>query len=71
MTIGSARPLMDAVQIAHRELVTWLVSDYGFDKWEALQVLSQVGTMRVGNIVDPNYTVVAKFPRKYLPEPGG
>ncbi len=68
MAIGSARPLMNAVRIAHLELVKWLVSDYGFDKWEALQVLSQVGTMRVGNIVDPNYTVVAKFPRKFLPD---
>jgi hypothetical protein len=25
-----------------------------------------VGTMRIGNVVDPNYTVVAKFPKKYL-----
>ena len=67
MVAGSARPLMDAVRIAHVELIKWLVADYGFDKWEALQVFSQVGTMRVGNVVDPNYTIVAKFPKKYLP----
>ncbi len=67
MVAGSARPLMDAVRIAQVELTKWLVADYGFDKWEALQVLSQVGTTRVGNVVDPNYTVVAKFPKKYLP----
>ncbi len=67
MAAGSARPLMDAVRIAHVELTKWLVADYRFDKWEALQVLSQVGTMRVGNVVDPNYTIVAKFPKKYLP----
>ncbi len=67
MVAGSARPLMDAVRIAHYELIQWLLADYGFDKWEAVQVLSQVGTMRVGNVVDPNYTVVAKFPKKYLP----
>jgi len=41
--------------------------EYGFDKWEAWQVNSQVGTMRIGNIVDPNYTVIAKFPKKFLP----
>jgi amidase len=68
MVAGSARPLMSAVRIAHLEMIKWLVSDFGFDKWEALQVYSQVGTMRVGNIVDPNYTVVAKFPRVILPE---
>ncbi len=67
MVAGSARPLMDALRIAHVELVKWLVADYGFDKWEALQVLSQVGTIRVGNVVDPNYTIVAKLPKKYLP----
>ena len=68
MVAGSARPLMNAVRIAHLELIKWLVSDYGYGKWEALQVHSQVGTMRVGNIVDPNYTVVAKFPKGYLPQ---
>lgn len=67
MVAGSARPLMDAVRIAHIQLINWLVTEFGFDRWEALQVLSQVGTMRVGNVVDPNYTVVAKFPKRYLP----
>ncbi len=67
MTVGSARPLIDAYRIAHVELINWLVADYGFDKVEAYQVLTQVGTARVGNIVDPNYTVVARYPKKYLP----
>jgi len=67
MTAGSGRPLMDALRIAHVELVKWLVDDYGFEQWEAFQVISQVGTTRIGNVVDPNYTVVAKFPKKFLP----
>jgi len=66
MVAGSARPLMDAVRVSHVELIKWLVADYGFDKWEAVQVLSQVGRIRIGNVVDPNYTVVAKFPKKHL-----
>ena len=66
MTAGSGRPLMDCVRIAQVELVKWLVDDYGFEKWEAFQVISQVGTMRIGNAVDPGYTVVGKFPKKYL-----
>jgi len=66
MTTGSGRPLMDCIRIAQVELVKWLVDDYGFEKWEAFQVISQVSTMRIGNIVDPNYTVVAKFSKKYL-----
>lgn len=67
MVVGSIRPLMDAFRIAHVEMVKWLESDYGFDRWEALQLLSQVGSARVANVVDPNYTVVAKFPKKHLP----
>jgi acetamidase/formamidase len=67
MTIGNGRPLMDCVRIAQIELVKWLVADYGFEKWEAFQAISQVSTMRIGNVCDPNYTIVAKFPKRYLP----
>ena len=67
MVAGSSKPLMEAFKIAHVEMVRWLVEDYGFDKWEAFEILSQVGRCRVGNVVDPRYTVVAKFPKKYLP----
>ncbi len=67
MVAASARPLMDAFALAHVEMVAWLSADFGYDRWEAYQVLSQVGTARVGNVCDPNYTVVAKFPKKYLP----
>jgi amidase len=66
MTTGSIRPLMDAFRIAHVELVLWLSQEYGFDKWEAFQLVSQLGTARIGNVVDPNYCVVARFPKKYL-----
>ena len=65
--IGSTRPLDDCVRLAHVELLDWLEADYGFDRWEAFQLLSQVGSMRVGNVVDPNYTVAARFPKRYLP----
>ena len=67
MVAGSVRPLMDAFRIAHVEMVKWLESEYNFDRWEALQVLSQLGSAQVANVVDPNYTVIAKFPKKYLP----
>ncbi len=68
MVAGSARPLVDAFRIAHVELIDWLVADYGFDRMDAYQVLSQAGTARVANVVDPNYTVVAKFPKALLPQ---
>lgn len=67
MVAGSARPLIDALRIAYVELIDWMVADYGFDRMEAYQVASQAGTVRVANVVDPNYTVVAKFPKSLLP----
>lgn len=67
MVAGSGRPLVDAFRIAQVELIEWLVEDYGFDKFDAYQVVSQAGVTRVANVVDPNFTVVAKFPKKFLP----
>ena len=68
MVAGSQRPLIDAMRIACVELIEWLVADYGFDKMEAYQVVSQVAVVRVANVVDPHYTVVAKFPKALLPK---
>jgi amidase len=59
--------LKDASRVAHVERVKRLESGYDFDRWEALQVFLQVGEAQVANVVDLNYTVIAKFPKKYLP----
>ncbi|UCC41750.1 MAG: acetamidase/formamidase family protein [Candidatus Aminicenantes bacterium] len=67
MVAASTRPVIDAFRSAHVELINWMVSDYGFDQWDALQIVSQIGISRIGNVVDPKYTVVAKFPKKFLP----
>ena len=63
MVAGSVRPLMDAFRIAHVEMIKWLESEYNFDRWEALQVLSQLGSAQVANVVDPNYTIVGFVPK--------
>ena len=68
MVAGSARPLIDAFRLAHIELIEWLEEDYGFGRWDAYQLLGQLAESTVANIVDPIYTVVAKFPKKYLPK---
>jgi amidase len=66
MTIGSARPLEDAARIAYRELVRWMSADYGFDEIDAYMLLSQAGCIRLGNMVDPKYTIGASILKKYL-----
>lgn len=66
MTIGSARPMEDAARIAYRELCRWLASDFGFDELEAYFLLTQAGRLRVGNMVDPKYTLGASILKTYL-----
>jgi acetamidase/formamidase len=67
MAIGSTRPMEDAARIAYRELVHWLVEDYGFDVNEAYFLLTQAGRLRVGNMVDPKYSLGASILKRYLP----
>jgi len=66
MAIGSARPLEDAARIAYKELVLWMEAEYGYDRWDAYMMLSQCGQVRLGNFVDPKYTVGAGISKKYL-----
>lgn len=66
MAIGSGRPMEDAVRIAYRELVHWLVADYGWDIYEAYFFLTQAGRVRLGNMVDPKYTLGASVLKSYL-----
>ena len=71
MTVGSARPMEDAARIAFYELVMWLESDYGIERLAAYQLCSQIARVRLANMVDILYSVVAKFPKRYLPAGGG
>ncbi|MDH4144730.1 MAG: acetamidase/formamidase family protein [Acidimicrobiia bacterium] len=66
MAIGSARPLEDATRIAYRELILWMEAEHGFDRWDAYMLLSQCGRVRLGNFVDPKYTVGAAIAKSYL-----
>jgi acetamidase/formamidase len=66
MTIGSTRPLEDATRIAYVELVKWMEKEYGYDRWDAYMMLSQCGRVRLGNVVDPKYTVGAAIDKRYL-----
>lgn len=66
MTVGSARPMEDAARIAYAELVLWLEEEYGYDRWDAYQLLTQAGGCYVGNMVDTTYSLVASIEKRYL-----
>ncbi|MBB4003428.1 MAG: acetamidase/formamidase family protein [Aurantimonas endophytica] len=61
MTVGSARPMEDATRGAYRELIRWLAADFGFEELDAYMLLTQCGRVRLGNMVDPKYTVGASI----------
>ena len=67
MSIGSARPLIDALRLACVDMVNWLVSYYGFEKYEAVQLLGQAAHLYVANVVDPQFSVACALNKKYLP----
>ena len=66
MTTGSARPLEDAFRISHRGMVSWVAELTGQSELDAYQLVSQVALSPVANVVDTNYTMVAKVPKAVL-----
>ncbi len=67
MTVGSSRPMEDSWRIANGELTTWLGDLYGLHPLDAYQLLSQISEAPIANVVDANYSVVAKAAKSLLP----
>jgi len=67
MVLGSARPLLEAFQIATAEMQRWLMTDYGFSERGASTFMGQALEYEIANVVDPNFTVVAKMRKSLLP----
>jgi acetamidase/formamidase len=68
MTAGSARPLEDAFRIAQTDLIQWISAECGLDVMDAYQLMTQISESPVANVVDPNYTFIAKVRKGYLPD---
>jgi acetamidase/formamidase len=59
MVVGSARPMEDAARIAYAELIEWM-TEFGWDRLDAYQALTQAGKLYCANTVDTYYAMVAK-----------
>jgi amidase len=66
MVLGSARPLLEAFQHATTELQRWLMADYGMTERGAQTFMGQANEYEIANVVDPNFTVVAKIRKAML-----
>jgi amidase len=67
MATGIYRPLDDSLRIAFTQLVAWIHSDYGLSELDAYELLSKVAKIHLTEMVNPNYLVIAKIEKKYLP----
>lgn len=67
MVLGSARPLLEAMQLANAELQRWLSAGYGLTERGAQILMGQAAEYEIANVVDPNFTVVAKMPKALIP----
>jgi amidase len=66
MVLGSSRALNEALQHATTELMRWLTAEYGFDERGASLLMGQGMEYDISNVVDPEFTVVAKMRKQYL-----
>jgi amidase len=69
MVLGSSRALNEALQHATTELLHWLMDSYGFDERGASLLMGQGMEYEISNIVDPEFTIVAKMRKQFLPPP--
>ena len=66
MTVGNARPLDLALQIATTDMIRWLKSDYKLKDNAIGVLLGQCIQYDVGNFFDPAYTMICKLRKKWL-----
>ena len=66
-SVGATRPLEDAYRAGQVDLVGWVGELTGLDELDAYQLVAQAGQARVGNVCDPNYTMLARLPKTVLP----
>jgi acetamidase/formamidase len=67
MATGIYRPLDDALRIAFTELIGWIHERYGLSEMDAYDLLSKTAEIHVAEMVDPNYVVIAKIKKQFLP----
>jgi acetamidase/formamidase len=67
MAVGITRPLDDALRVAFTQLIAWIHNDYGLSELDAYELLSKAATIHLDEMVDPNYVIVAKIEKRFLP----
>jgi acetamidase/formamidase len=64
MTVVSGCPMERSIARAYSELILWMESEHGWDRWRAYDLLTHVGRISVGYYGIG--TVAAKVEKRYL-----
>jgi amidase len=67
MTIATGCPLERAAAQAFAELILWMETDFGWNRWRAYDILTHVARLSIGHYTTG--TVAAKIERRYLERP--
>ena len=67
MAAGIYRPLDDALRIAFVELIGWMHEEYGLSEMDSYELLSKTAEIHLAEMVDPNFVVIAKINKRFLP----
>ncbi|MGI6706668.1 MAG: acetamidase/formamidase family protein [Clostridia bacterium] len=66
MAVACCRSMEESFYAAARELLYWILDDYGFDEREAYLLMGQVMEARCTQFVNPMRTYICKMPKKVL-----
>ena len=64
MTVATGSPMERSIAEGYARLIQWMEADYGWDRWKAYDLLTQVGRISVGYYGIG--TVATKVPKRYL-----
>lgn len=64
MAVAVASPLERALAEAYSRLILWLEADYGWDRWQAYDLLTHVGQISIGHYTTG--AVAAKIAKRYV-----
>ncbi len=64
IAVAVATPLERALSEAYARLILWLEADYGWDRWQAYDLLTHVGQISIGHYTTG--AVAAKIAKRYV-----
>ena len=65
--IATHDDLKCSVQLAYARLLDWLSINLKMNRWDAYNLISQAGSVVMGNLLSPPYPVAARIPISLLP----